>query len=161
MFDGGSPAVTIGASWPAPGVAWRATPGTATGAADRLIGAGGCVDTRPMVTKTIRMNAARPNTIIAGRMEIPPGVAGRCGSGPALAAPSAPASVPVPVPVPVSVSVSWSVMTHQAYGGPDHPKWSSGPCPAPRRQSALPARARATNSLASAIASGGVAPPAR
>ncbi len=59
----------------------------------------------PMVTNTTRMSAARPTTIIAGRMEIPPGVAGRSGSG---------AAVP-------------NVMAGPAYGRPDHPKWSSGP----------------------------------
>ena len=45
-----------------------------------LTAAGDWVDTMPMVTKTTRMSAARPTTIIAGRMETPPGVGGRRGS---------------------------------------------------------------------------------
>ena len=102
-----------------------------------------------MVTKTTRMSTARPRTIIAGRMEIPPGVGGRCGSGPSL--PSAGARCRCR-------AASWR---RPAYGRSDHPKWSRGPCPAPSRQPAPPARARATKALACVDRLGHVAPRAR
>ena len=97
-----------------------------------------------MVTKTATINTASPTTIMAGLMEKPPGVGGRSGSASAC-----PAS---------RVSVSCSVMAHPAYGRADHPKWSTGPCPEPRRQPAPPASARCTNSLAAVIASSTVSP---
>ena len=82
MFVGGSPASTIGDSSPAAGVGLQRDPGHgAPPPTECLTGAGDCDDTMPMVTKTTRMSAARPTTIMAGRMEIPPGVGGRRGSG--------------------------------------------------------------------------------
>ena len=86
-----------------------------------------------MVTNSTRMSTARPRTIMAGRMEIPPGVGGRRGAAGASSSER------------TSVSVSCSVMECvPAYDGVDHPKWSRGPCPAPRCQPAPPARACVT-----------------
>ena len=56
---------------------------------------------------------------------------------------------------------SVQVIARRAYVPPDHPKWSMGPCPAPSRQSAPPARPRATKALAARTASSTPSPRAR
>ena len=79
MLFGGSPSLAIGESSVAACTAWSETPGTATAALECLTAAGDWEDTMPMVTKTTRISAASPMTNMAGRMEIPPDVGGRCG----------------------------------------------------------------------------------
>ena len=80
MFVGGSPELTIGDSAAAAGSARSATPGTELGPPPCRTGVGDWDETIPMVTNTTRINTARPRTIMAGRMEMPPGVGGRRGS---------------------------------------------------------------------------------
>ena len=81
MLVGGSPEMMIGESCPAATVACSGVPATPLGALEVFTRWGDCVVTIPMVTKTTRMSTARPRTTIAGRMEIPPGRAGRWGHG--------------------------------------------------------------------------------
>src|SRR6202000_316734 len=77
---GGSPPVTIGASWPAPATARRDDPCTAMAVEVCLTAAGDWEDTTPIVTKTTRISPASPTTIMAGRMEKPREEGGRRGS---------------------------------------------------------------------------------
>src|SRR5580692_6661385 len=80
MFEGGSPNEMIGARSLPAGSARREVPGTALGAPDVFTGAGDCDETTPSVTKMARIKTPSPRTIMAGRMEKPPGVGGRRGA---------------------------------------------------------------------------------
>ena len=134
MFVGGWPALTMGASAWLAGSARNGVPATELAPVPLRTGAGLCDERIPMATNTTRMSTARPRTTMAGRMEIPPGVGGRRGAAGTVSSGTA----------SVSASVPCSVMSGPAYGEVDHPKWSRGPCPEPKCQSAPPARARAT-----------------
>ncbi len=80
MLVGGSPWMMIGVSASAAGSERSGVPGTLAGAPVVFTAAGGWVETRPKVTKTAMISTPSPSTIIAGRMENPPGVGGRSGS---------------------------------------------------------------------------------
>ena len=128
MLLGGSPPFTIGDSIRAAGTARRVTPGTPTAAPECLTGAGACDVTIAMVTKTTRISAASPNTIMAGRMEIPPGTGGRCGSG--ASPPSARSSVSCRVMAPESLRRSRPPeMVEGAVPGAEPPGRAAGQCP--------------------------------
>ena len=94
-----------------------------------------------MVTKTTRMSTARPRTTIAGRMEIPPGAAGRWGAAEGA----------------LAGELGAGVVQRHAHGQPTAAPTTrngrGGRAPTPRRQPAPPASARATNAFASAMAS--------
>ena len=87
MLLGGSPPLAICESDVAAGTARSEAPGTATSVFECFTAAGDWVDTMPMVTKSTRISAARPTTIMAGRMETPPEAGGRCGSRSSLMTP--------------------------------------------------------------------------
>ena len=125
----------MGDSRPAADSACNVVPGTALRAAPTLTGAGDCDESTPMVTNTTRMSTARPSTIMAGRMEIPPGVGGRSGSG------GVASSVRNPV------SVSCSVMTRPAYGASGPPEMVEGSVPGPQAPPGAPGQRRGDEGL--------------